>query len=158
MISQHVGREQRVEALGRDWILSRWDRNIWAKFIEWAEPKIPDPRKQAADFLKMVPATDTETRDQIVRDALDRANVPVGVNHPGVLQLLNGMDGTIYIVHLLLKDKQPDSDLDDAYNLVLTVGQAEMAVIIQKCAGLLPTEKKSLGSSDPTPGTDAGDA
>lgn len=41
--ANHIGSEEIMTALGRDWKLSRWDRKIWKAWIKWAKGEFPDP-------------------------------------------------------------------------------------------------------------------
>lgn len=134
----HVGREQIVEALGQTWTLSRWDRSVWAAFLEWAKTQLPDPAKEAAEFLKLLEPNDEISRRAVVSQALRDRTDYLSVTSPRVAMLLDSVEGTTYLVYLLLKPKHPEVTADLAYEVVVTVGKEAMSELLKKCSGVIP--------------------
>src|SRR3954468_17248808 len=109
-LAAHVGREQSFEALGRTWTLARWTRGVWRDFLEWARPRIPDPREVAARFLELVPDTaeNQGVRAIIVNRALDDAQEHLAPTSLRVLRLLGSSDGLVQVVRQLLRPAHGD--------------------------------------------------
>lgn len=139
----HVGRPQTVEALGQTWTLARWDRRVWAEFLEWAKTKLPEPRKTAAEFLAMLPeGPDRQAvAETIVTKALDESTSHLSVGSPKVTQLLTSIEGGVYLLYLLLKRNHPEATEDTAYDLFTAVGPDVAQDLMGKCSGAAPAGK-----------------
>lgn len=163
-LAGHVGREQTFEALGRTWRLARWDRAVWRDLLEWARPRIPDPRKTAAEFLAMLPPAVTtivggvpittdpngDQKTEIVKAALADAQEYLSPTSPKVNALLGTLDGVCELFRLLLKPAQPDITDDQAYEIVLTIGQKQAEDLAKGTAGIAPPPKDD-GESPASP-------
>jgi hypothetical protein len=137
----HVGRSQTVSALGTAYTLGRWDRRVWAEFLEWAKGRLPDPRKAAAEFLAMLPADDLESRSAVVKAALAESTEHLSITSPKVQALLQSIEGGTYLVYLLLKRHHPEVTEDLAYDVFTAVGPERMQEAMTRCAGVAPGGK-----------------
>src|SRR5262245_2841582 len=113
---QHLGREQTVTALDRPWRLSRFDRRIWADWLDWARPLVPHPLEVIRGKL------DGLSEDQavaLVEHAADQALVHLQSSSRPVQQLLYSAEGLTQIVYLLAREHQPDITHDDAFSIAM---------------------------------------
>lgn len=143
--ADHVGRPQQVEALGQTWTLGRWDRPVWAAFLDWASAKIPDPKKQAAELLAMIPKDDTACRVAVVEKALAESLEYLNESSPRVHQALDSLMGTAQLIYLLAKGNHPTMTEDLAYDIVVSAGKEQLQAKVKLCAGI-PPQKKSPGN------------
>jgi len=135
MLAEHVGREQTVKALGKEWKLARWTRAVWRELLEWARPQVPDPIDVAERLMKRLPP---EQHAGVLAAALQMGCEPVHIGTPAVLALVNGMEGTAKLVSLLLKPSHPEATEDLAWDIILDVGLEMMAEIKRKAEGKPP--------------------
>lgn len=145
----HVGREQTVYAMGRSWTLARWERYVWADFLEWAKTQLPDPAIAARDLLAVIPPEDEASRRQVVADAIKAKATYLSLNSPQVKELLDTLEGCVQLTYLLLKRHHPDATPDVAYDLVMAVGAEQMGRTLQACAGVVPKEQPPRGETQP---------
>lgn len=146
----HVGREQTITALGREWTLARWDRRVWADFLDWAKTVLPNPAAEAAAFLALVPPSDEVTRRAIVAEALKCKMDYLSVASPRVVDLIGTLEGTTKLVAILLQKHQPGTTDETAYEIITSAGKDRMQDVLQACAGVLPKKDEPPGESFPT--------
>jgi hypothetical protein len=145
MLARHVGREQEItDAQGRKWRLSRWTRGTWAALLEWARPRVPDRFALAKQALAAFPE---HLHEGIAAHAVEAAAIPFGIGHPGVQAAVNGLEGTVHVVWLLLKPHHPDATEDDAFDLVMAIGFDEMERRLKKASGESPHEAGPEGNA-----------
>lgn len=146
----HVGREQTITALGREWTLARWDRRVWADFLEWAKTVLPNPAAEAAAFLALLPPTDEVTRRAVVAEALKCKMDYLSVASPRVVDLIGTIEGTTKLVALLLQKYQAGTTDETAFEIIMAAGKDRMQGVLQDCAGVLPKKDEPPGESSPT--------
>lgn len=132
MLATHVGREQTIEACGRVWRVSRWTRAVWAEWLAWARSVLPDPVEVALKHLDTIPP---DLRDSWVRMALDRKLTFLSLGSPEVRTLLTSLEGTVRVLWILLKKYQPDATEDDAFDVAMELGQAELDALVKRVSG-----------------------
>jgi hypothetical protein len=135
MIATHVGREQVVEALGRQWKVGRWTRRVWADFLAWAKPLVPDPLKVAKRALAEF---DPAFHAAIVERAVELSGEYLSVGSPQVGRLLDSVEGTVHVLWLLLKDGNPGVTEDDAFDLAAALGPVGLRAVLDASAGRVP--------------------
>ena len=143
-VAEHVGRETAVGALGRSFRVGRWTRAIWAEFLAWAKPRIPDPLEVVARHLDKYPPA---LQEALVRHACDRACDYLGVGSPAVQQCLASLEGSVYLLYLLLKANHPEMTEDMALEIALEVGADRLKATFDAAAGKAPPE----GNGHPAP-------
>lgn len=146
-IADHIGRPAAFEALGQTWILSRWTRAVWSKFIDYAKTVLPDPREEAKAILAVIPESDTATRVQIVKEALETARRQFQVGSPELTSLLGTPDGTAELLRLLLEPNHPGVTLDTCYAIAMS-GPEGLRRAIEQAAGQTPGKGVSPGETE----------
>lgn len=144
MLADHVGREQVIEALGRRWTLSRWDRSIWRDLLEWAKPRVPDP---VATAKRMMEALPEKHHADIVSAALELTQQPLGIEHPGVQAVVWSMEGMAKLCHLLLRKHHPGVTEDEAWDVAQEVGAQEMKRKMERAEGKVPPRPEGNGEA-----------
>ena len=134
---------------GKTWKLSRWDRSVWWKILEWARGKIPDPlavaeptvralaemqaralmKARGKDTLeedKLRYAAEAEIYEQrgqnLLRFSLDKQLVCLDVNAPEIASLVDSMEGSTFAMQTLLAKYQPLVTEDEAFELADAIG------------------------------------
>src|SRR5262245_25399342 len=104
MILDHLGREQTVNALGRQWRLTRFDRSVWADWLDWARPLIPHPLEVIRGKLEGMPE---DVAIALVEHAADQALVHLQSSSRPVQMLLYSAEGLTQVVYLLARPQHP---------------------------------------------------
>lgn len=134
-IAEHVGRDSEIVALGQKWKVGRWTRRVWNDFLEWAKPRIADPLDVAEKALAKFPA---HLHEVIVRHAIDRSQMHLTAGSTEVQSLLGTVEGSVYLLYLLLKDSHPGVTEDMAFDIATEVGGERMRKAFDVAAGKVP--------------------
>lgn len=155
----HVGRAQQITALGQQWTIGRWDRAVWAEMFDFARgilpnpvteafaaldrlPLIADPGKDAPEAEKKAYATRSTRQEHaaefLVRSALDKASSYLSVGSPEMQSLLGSIEGASHLLWLLLRKAHSDVTQDQAYEILMEVGQQKAEELFGKAAGKAP--------------------
>ena len=164
----YIGREVEIQALGRTWKVSRWDRIIWDDFAIWARTKLPDPvaemtkhidklalkdavimrelirldeeekEKHGNKAILMAPRQVQQLADHMAERAQDKSCSYLSFNSPEMNSILNSVIGETHIFWLLLRKYHPDITEDDAYEVKLDIGQEELQRVLKIVAGATP--------------------
>lgn len=118
-ISPWIGREQEFEALGQAWRFGRWERRVWWELLQWARPQVPNPLDLVKDVLPLLPPA---TAAAVAKEAIAASRTFLSVLSPEVKALIGSLEGSTQIVYLLLKDHHPKVSEDDAFRIVLSLG------------------------------------
>ena len=156
-IAAHIGREQIIDAAGRQWKFGRWDRSVWFEFLAWARTQLPNPldkirpvieqltSRQAALLAQNTEATTKEAEllaqhlDGIVRLAINESMSYLSVGSAPVADVVRSLEGTIKILWLLLRKHQPNVTEDDAFDIFDEVGLQNVQNLMNVASGEMPT-------------------
>lgn len=141
------GRETTVQALGKEWKISRRTLGILDDFTDWAASRLPDPlevaekailrlqdkqRKVAMDFeAKKISSADAqhlinayqEQADRYAKIAMDKATAYLAFDSAEMQSLVHSARGSARMLMLLLKEHQPDVDEDTAFAISQELGR-----------------------------------
>lgn len=105
MSNKSIARETTIEVGGNTYRLARFDREILENFLDWADTKLPNPIAAIAGQLK---GLDAETKELVVRAAVEKASSRRCITNPDVQSLMRSFDGAYHLFYLLLHKHQPD--------------------------------------------------
>lgn len=143
-ISEHVGRESSLPALGKTWRVGRWTRAIWDGFVEWAKPRIKDPLEVAQKHLDRFPPG---LQSIMVQHALELSSGHLALNGGPVQGLLATLDGSAYLLYLLLKQHHPEMTEDLAFEIAMDVDEKELKRVFDRSAGKVPPSAQGNASA-----------
>lgn len=141
----HIGKEKEIKALGKDWKLARWTREVWDQWLEWAKTRIPDPLERIRPSIEQWPE---RVQDLLVERAMEKATTVLTMGSPEVQGLMDSLEGLSYLFYLLLRKNHPDVTEDEALAIVLEVGETEAAAAAKVASGQVPS--KNPESPEPT--------
>ncbi len=144
-LAEHVGRAQTItDAEGRKWHLSRWTRSVWAKMLEWARPRIPDPLEVAKRMMAMLPE---EQQERVLSAALPMGCEPLHIGSRSVTIMVDSLEGTAHLTWLLMLDAHPDASEDLAFDIVLGIGLEALRKTLKKTEGEPPPQQPGKESA-----------
>lgn len=158
-LASYRGRETEAKAFGQAWRFSRWDINVIDDMTAWGSGQLPDPieaaekavlrlQRQARkiredqsipdDERAFLLAANDEQQERITRVAMEEATTYLAYNSPKFRSLLNHPRGVAHLFALLLKKHHPEVTDDFAFELVRTLGDEEVARVMNITAGKGP--------------------
>jgi len=136
-LAAHIGRETEIRALGSTWRLGRWDRGVWRRFLDWAKTQLPDPLEEA---LKVVDRLKEPAASNLVQRALAEKTTFLSIGSPRVAELLQSLEGGVYLLYLLLQKHHPGITEDDAMEIGMEYGLQKLQEKLDQAAGTAPPE------------------
>jgi hypothetical protein len=144
MSASHVGRETTVEAMGRTWRVQRVERAVWSALLEWAKPRIPDPLAVAERMLARLPA---EHHKEIVRLGMEASAEYLSIGSPQVMRCVSSVEGMTHLMYLLLQKHQPGTTEDEAFAIIMEIGQDRMRGVVKEAGGTVPPAAEGKGQA-----------
>lgn len=156
-----IGKEQTIEALGRNWKLARLELNILDEWMEWAKEKLPDCLEAAHRHVERLVKRSLEIEEQykgdehkrlrekllktideeqeyVVRQALNDDQAGLSLDAPRIKGLYGSIAGLTHLFYLLLKVHQPDVTTKEAGEIVAALGREEIMGELDKAGGVAP--------------------
>lgn len=67
MLAEHIGRETTIKVQRGELRLSRWDRVIWDRFLDWCKVRSPDPVEAVSRSIDKLVLKDAEIFRELMR-------------------------------------------------------------------------------------------
>jgi hypothetical protein len=172
MSADHVGRESRFTALGREWIAQRWERGpCHEKFVAWAKSKLPDPRQTAVDEVEFLvrraakiaaDSTLSQAEKQLLLDgnlrqqhhaaeySLDIQNQYQSIESPPVRALMNTDEGALRMMQIMLEKHHGEVSAETAHAILEELGAARLQELFDKAAGKSPPKEPAPDRGKPS--------
>lgn len=133
----NFGKETTVQAHGRSWKLARLDLGVIRGFRDWVREQLGDYGAVAERFIDKLPA---DKAMQLVKDVSEVEKQLRGftLQCPIAQQYLATESGAAKLVHLLLVKHQPEATEDDAFAIVVELGQEELRKKLEEAKGEVP--------------------
>jgi hypothetical protein len=104
-MNQVIGREVTITVGEVKYTLSRFDRSILARFMHWANTKLPNPLDVIKDRIKDFPP---DLQKVMVREAMDKATCLRSFESPEIQSLIQTVEGAAYLFYLLFQKHHPE--------------------------------------------------
>jgi hypothetical protein len=176
-MASHIGVETEIKTKDKEdpsklftWRLSRWDRGIMRRWLEWAADMLPDPLKKvrgvllelaceeqdlAADLEKARKAKDTvaedkaarlmianrKVQDNITTKAVNDVSSHIGMNNPKVIGLLQSIEGASHLLELLLQKYHPGTTYAQAEEIIFEAGMEAIQERLDRASGVAASAK-----------------
>ncbi len=164
--TSYRGRETETRALGRTWKVGRWTLDVFDDYSAWAAEKLPDPIKVALREVESL--SDEEFRvlnrremkeedrqrklhflrqqqDRLTRIAMEQATSYLSFTSKPFQSLMNSPRGGAHLLMLLLRQHHPDVTEDDAFYIVVEIGNEELQRIMSVTMGKTPPAPNGSG-------------
>lgn len=141
----HVGVPQTFQALGQTWNTVRLERDIWFEFVKFAKTMLPNPITVGSELCNSLLQTDA-TKDQrngITDTALLLAMDFMGVQSGQVISFLSSMEGSSYLLYLILKPNHPEMTPKLAWDISWARGTAYLQELFDVAQGLVQKKEES---------------
>ncbi len=143
-----LGKETTVKVGNKSYTFSRLEKSIVEEWRDWIKEQIGDPFEIADKYLEKLPP---EQARELIAEAQGVARQLKGFSMgcPLAQQWLQSELGMGQLAYLLLKPKHPAITEDEAFAVMVDLGN-QMAEVIAKANGKLP-EKNSPEPALPEP-------
>lgn len=135
----HIGIESTITIGGKNYKLSRFTRENWRAFLKFCRQVLPDPIEIASRNIDRLP---TELANRLLDKAYEDSKVFLSIGSPGVLDVMNSLEGLAYLFWLLLREFQPDMTEEQAADLCFAYvqehGQEALDSRIAEASGIMP--------------------
>lgn len=134
-----------IEVGGKRYTLSRMDRTIADRFLDFVRKRQPDPFEQVRQNLKGFPEA---IQHRMIDRAMDKASKIIGYSSPEYEETLETPEGSYHMLWLLFQKHHPDVSEKEVIDIVTqTVEEHGLGYVGQKMKetqGVLPVNENDV--------------
>ncbi len=144
-MNKTLGREAVIEVSGKKYTISRFDRNVLERLLEYVKKHTPDPLDTIRDKLKGFPEA---IQHRMIDKAMEMASRPVSMGSPEYQAVMSTPEGALHLFYLLLQSHHPLLTEKEAAVLydetVKEHGYGHIEALMAKVAGEIPTDDSAV--------------